>query len=288
MVDAQFQIAGLIFELRIKEPAPEFRIPASYLPFQVDSRQADLILEARYGEVPEINGELIFDSEGPWRLYHHGSGYAVSVHSAQEPDSPYQVAFIDKEFARGETFIRADVPERSPGYFPLNYPIDEVLAINRIARGHGLEVHACGLSDRGRGLLFLGVSGMGKSTTSRIWDEQEDVLVLSDDRIIITDQDDSFWIHGTPWHGDAGIADPSGVPLEAIFFISHAEENKARSISHAIAASQLLARSFPTYWNREGMEFSAELAGKLAQALPAFELEFTPGPEVIDYVRGLL
>lgn len=163
-----------------------------------------------------------------------------------------------------------------------------MLAINRISRGHGLEVHACGLSDHGRGILFLGVSGTGKSTTARVWDQLEEVLVLSDDRIIITNQDGLFWIHGTPWHGDAGIADPSGVPLSAIFFISHAEETLARPISPVLAASQLIARSFPTYWNREGMEFSAELAGNLVQQLPAYELAFKPEPGIVDYVRGIL
>ena len=112
--------------------------------------------------------------------------------------------------------------------------------------------------------------------------------MLSDDRIIITNQDGSFWIHGTPWHGDAGIADPGGVPLSAILFISHAEKTTARSISPVLAASQLMARSFPTYWNRAGMEFSTELAGDLAQKLPAFELEFTPEQGIVDYVRDLL
>lgn len=285
---ARFRIAGLIFELHVRQPAPDLSIPESYRPFIVESGSPDLLLEASFGEIPSFDGELVFDSQGPWRLFRHGDGMALTVHSSQEPDSDYQVAFIDRGFSRGETVIRPDVPERAPGYFPLNYPIDEVLAINRISQGHGLEVHACGLSDNGRGILFLGISGTGKSTTSRIWDKRDEVLVLSDDRIIITAQDDAFWIHGTPWHGDAGIADPSGVQLSAIFFISHAERNNARPISPAMAASQLLARSFPTYWNREGMEFSAQLAGDLAQKLPAYELEFSPGPEVVDYVRGLL
>ena len=288
MKSAKFQIARLIFELQIREPAPEFSIPESYQPFQVENGSADLLLEASYGDIPDLDGELIFDSGGPWRIYHHGDGLAFTAHSSLEPDNAYQVAFVDKEFSRGETIIRPDVPERSPGYFPLNYPIDEVLAINRISRGHGLEVHACGLSDHGRGILFLGVSGTGKSTTARVWDQLEEVLVLSDDRIIITNQDGLFWIHGTPWHGDAGIADPSGVPLSAIFFISHAEETLARPISPVLAASQLIARSFPTYWNREGMEFSTELAGNLVQQLPAYELAFKPEPGIVDYVRGIL
>lgn len=96
MKSAKFQIARLIFELQIREPAPEFSIPESYQPFQVENGSADLLLEASYGDIPDLDGELIFDSGGPWRIYHHGDGLAFTAHSSLEPDNAYQVAFVDK------------------------------------------------------------------------------------------------------------------------------------------------------------------------------------------------
>ncbi|MHB1055972.1 MAG: hypothetical protein ACYC0K_08995, partial [Thermoleophilia bacterium] len=175
-----------------------------------------------------------------------------------------------------------------PCYFPFSYPVDEVLAINRLALGHGIEVHSCGIDDNGGGILFLGVSGAGKSTMSKQWDQEEGVTVLSDDRIIITPRDGNFWIHGTPWHGDAGLADPAGVPLKAVFFIEHAETNNAGRLGPGQVASRILARSFPTFWNKEGMQFTAGLATEIALGVPGYELGFVPEQAAVEYVRSLI
>ena len=61
--------------------------------------------------------------------------------------------------------------------------------IHRLACGQGLEVHAVGIVDEiGRGHLFLGHSGAGKSTTARLWLEQPEIRILSDDRIVLRRQ----------------------------------------------------------------------------------------------------
>ena len=47
---------------------------------------------------------------------------------------------------------------------PLEYPIDELAMMHRLALGEGVEVHALGLVDQdGRGYLFLGHSGAEKA-----------------------------------------------------------------------------------------------------------------------------
>ncbi len=265
-----------------------FSIPQDYLPFQVNDRRPDFSLVADSNGVPDWDGDLVFDSHGAWKLWRSGGQYLISLESSNRKGLPYQIAYLDEGFSQGRAFTWEGMGELLPNYFPFSYPLDEVLAVNRLALGHGIEVHACGISDHGRGLLFLGVSGAGKSTMSRLWDAGEEVVVLSDDRIIITPRDGRFWIHGTPWHGDAGLADPGGVPLAAIFFLSHGETNTVSSLSPAQTASRLMARSFPTFWNQEGLGFSTGIATDVALTVPGRELEFVPGPETVDYVRRLL
>ncbi|MHB1325813.1 MAG: hypothetical protein ACYDGS_08750 [Thermoleophilia bacterium] len=293
MREARFLIAELVFELKAAGDSGEFEVPSSYKPFQLDGgAEADISFVSHVGGIPRWEAEPVFDSKGPWRLWRQGEGYLITLHSSLNREEPYQIARVDSGFSTGETWMSEKVFEELAGYFPLNYPLDEVLAVNRLALGHGIEVHACGIDDHGQGILFLGVSGAGKSTISKLWDAEDGVLVLSDDRIIITVRDGGYWIHGTPWHGDAGLADPGGVPLKAIFFISHAPENKADNEASPLGAGQcasrLLARSFPTFWNRDGMQFSADLAAGIASHTPAFSLEFVPEVSVLSYVRNLV
>ena len=69
---------------------------------------------------------------------------------------------------------------------PLEYPLDELLLQGLLARGRGAEIHACGIADgSGRGLLFVGQSGAGKTTMARLWEGERGITVLSDDRIIL-------------------------------------------------------------------------------------------------------
>jgi hypothetical protein len=69
---------------------------------------------------------------------------------------------------------------------PLAYPLDELLIMHRLTQEKAIELHGSGIVRAdGTGNLFVGHSGAGKSTTTRLWTEREDVEVLSDDRIIV-------------------------------------------------------------------------------------------------------
>ena len=84
--------------------------------------------------------------------------------------------------------------------YPLEYPLDELLIINLLAQGRGVEVHAAGVIDpEGCGHLFLGQSGGGKTTISRLWQGVERAEILSDeDRIILRKEAGRIWMYGTP------------------------------------------------------------------------------------------
>jgi len=69
---------------------------------------------------------------------------------------------------------------------PLEYPLDELLIMHRLTQEKAIELHGTGIvRANGDANLFVGHSGAGKSTTTRLWTSVEDVEVLSDDRIIV-------------------------------------------------------------------------------------------------------
>jgi hypothetical protein len=82
--------------------------------------------------------------------------------------------------------MSAEVSGAFPYAAPLDYPVDELLIMHRLTREKAIELHGCGIVRAdGTGNLFVGHSGAGKSTTTRLWMEREDVEILSDDRIIV-------------------------------------------------------------------------------------------------------
>ena len=58
--------------------------------------------------------------------------------------------------------------------------------MHRLTQEKAIELHGCGIvGPGGASNLFVGHSGAGKSTTTRLWTAHEGVEVLSDDRIIV-------------------------------------------------------------------------------------------------------
>ena len=76
----------------------------------------------------------------------------------------------------------------------------ELLLLSYLAKGRGIIIHGCGIARKGKGVLFVGESGAGKSTLARMWDEEDGVEILSDDRTVVRRKGREFWISGMWLH----------------------------------------------------------------------------------------
>ena len=262
-------------------------------PFQVNAAQTDIRLRCHYSPAPAFSSaELVFATGGPWSLYRQDRQFIFHL----GPDPPDRVAIVNQSFSNVEVYYypQGDPP---PGKSPLSSPgpisfhpfsgyLDELLMINFLARGRGVIFHACGVVDEGRGLMFVGVSGAGKSTFAELW-RQRQVTLLSDDRIIVRRPEGQFRMYGTPWHGVAYICSPESAPLERIYFIEKAPRNYVKELSPVEVATRLLVRCFPPFYDGEGLAFTLEFLSRIAEEIPCSELGFVPDVSAIDFVRGL-
>ena len=245
-----------------------------------DTPQADVTIDVRSGEIAPATGELVFDSGSVWSLYREGAGWRIECHSEIFGDAPYKIARFNDDFTRGEIVMR---PGLEVG--PLEYPLDEVLVANLLGRGRGVELHSCGVIDRdGRGHLFVGVSGAGKTTTARLWEGEADGIV-SDDRVIVRERDGAMWMFGTPWHGEAELSMQGGAPLAGVYLLAQAEANELRVLSDAEAVARLFGCTFPLFYDPAALDFTLSFLGKLCARVPVRELRFRRDPSVVQLVR---
>jgi hypothetical protein len=136
--------------------------------------------------VPSV-GLRLFDSGTTWRLYESKDAFQFDFNSPAFGDQPYKRLIVDRSFRRAILYMNEESFARFPSESsPLEYPLDELLIMHRLTQEKAIELHSCGIvRPDGTGNLFVGHSGAGKSTTTRLWTEREDVEVLSDDRIIV-------------------------------------------------------------------------------------------------------
>jgi hypothetical protein len=281
----KYKIGDIVIALRSRMNQGTFFADPAYQGFETTA-PAQVQLEVFTDHLPDLKDwELVHDTGTLWRLYHQDGKWGYSLHSALRGDDPYQVAIFDQDFLTGSLYSRPAPDPGSIPFFPLRYPMAELLMTNLLARGRGVMLHACAVKLGQRGIVFAGTSGAGKSTIARLWQDQADAVVLNDDRVILRLEDDRFWVYGTPWHGDVPACSPGKAELAQIFIINHAGQNQLSTVRPVERVSRLLLRAFSTFWYPAGLEFTIGLLSELCLAVPCQDLGFRPDPDFIPFIR---
>jgi hypothetical protein len=120
---------------------------------------------------------------------------------------------------------------------------------------------------------------------ARLWRQDEEVVILNDDRIILRHIEGQLWMYGTPWHGEAGLAHPGRVPLTRIYFLRHGHKNERVPLRVADAVGRLFAHSFPPFYSLAGIDFTLGFFEEVVAAVPCDDLTFLPDRRVIEFIR---
>jgi hypothetical protein len=260
-------------------------------PFRAETAVSDI--DIRIERKPELRPLLarhLFDSGCTWQLYEGDAGFQFDFHVAAFGEQPYKRLLVDSHFSRAtlqmneESFAGA-----SRRLSAWEYPLDELLIMHRLTQEKAIELHGCGIVRLdGTGNLFVGHSGAGKSTTTRLWTARADVEVLSDDRIIVRRDDkvknSGMRMFGTPWHGEAAYASPGSAPLSRIFILEHGRGNVLTRLSPSQAVGELFARSFVPFHRHEYVDSALEFLQELVGAVPCYHYAFEPTEAAVERI----
>jgi hypothetical protein len=280
------RIAGIRIGLRYADESLRRPLPETVGRFAVASGDVDLDITVEAMTLPvSPAGRLLFDSGAVWRAYDDDGGFRIDCFSELFGDDPYKIARFDRHFREGRILMRRDVLGDS--MHPLDYPLDEVIVAHLLGRGLGVELHGCGIIDHdGRGQLFVGQSGAGKTTTARVWLSEGDYEIVSDDRVIVRFIDGEWRMFGTPWHGEAELSSPVSAPLGAIHLLVQASRTELVSLPPAQAAASLFGCTFPPFYDAEAVAFTLECLDRIVSDIPVRALRFLPDRSVIDCIRS--
>lgn len=260
-------------------------------PFRVETQQSEVRIQVEWvANLTHNAGNQIFDSGAIWRLYRDQSQYRFDFSSPVFGEQPYKRLWVNEEFRRATLQLNAkSFSEFHGAIAALDYPLDELLIIHRLTQEKAIELHSCGIVRRdGTGNLFVGHSGAGKSTTTRLWTAHEDVEVLSDDRIIVRrdplEGSACMRMYGTPWHGEAAYASPGSAPLARIFILEHGRGNVLTRLSASQAVAELFARSFVPFHRHEYVDSALAFLQELVGAVPCYHYAFEPNDAAVERI----
>lgn len=283
----QVRVADITIALSSCDPELKLEVRGATRGFLVEESEPEVNISVAWREAQNGNGgRKLFDSRSLWQLSSEAGRYCFRFTSPVYGPHPYKLASFDSEFTSGQISLQRDYFDPERPVDPLEHPLHELLVMSLLMRGRGVEVHACGLIDgSGRGHLFVGQSGGGKTTTARLWQKHAGVEILSDDRIILRKLDGRLWMYGTPWHGEAELASPSRSPLTAVYFLRHGRSNELTPLSPVEAVERFVTCGFPPFYNPSGIAFTLEFFEDVARAVPCYLLDFVPDAAAVEFIQ---
>ena len=152
-----------------------------------------------------------------------------------------------------------------------------------------LLLHASVTRYEGRGNLFFGVSGTGKSTHSRLWHEfVPGSDLMNDDNPVIRYEDGRFLVYGSPWSGKTLCYRNVVAPVNALVRLEQFPENRIARLEPLQAYASVIAAVSTIRWNHRIMDQLVPTIERVAMTVPCFHLRCRPDEEAVRVCQAAI
>ena len=143
-------------------------------------------------------------------------------------------------------------------------------------------LHASILEYNGKAYAFLGRSGTGKSTHTKLWLHYvENTCVLNGDKPILEYVDGKFIAHGTPWQGKESWGYKGKAQLCGLCFLEQAKENEISKMSVGETSARIFQQVLLPQ-DEENVVATLDLIDKLVEIVPAYLLRCNISEEAVS------
>lgn len=169
---------------------------------------------------------------------------------------------------------------QGPDVNPLPYPLDGLLLYFLSSAAGDIMIHGSGAVCGGRGWIFTGRSGSGKTTMAGIFDRAGD-RVIHDDRLILRREEGGWVMHSTPVYRND---EPRSAAVGHLWGIMHGRANVSTPVNGAEAVAMVLSNCVQQNRDREAASRLAAAVEDLVSSVRVSRLSFLPDGVIRDYL----
>lgn len=277
LTSRSYKVAGHVFRLEMEEGSPLWNVIPNYKPFECDAAEPLFVLTVE--DLLECADKTLIypgdsDDEGMSRLAIYRTEGGLWVDMAPSQKAPFCASLL---LADGFAAGRLRIDDSGLGRFALDNSLMLMFAFSTAPYGT-LEMHASVISCGGAGYMFLGRSGAGKSTHSRMWLENipGSTLLNDDNPVVRVAPDGTVVVYGSPWSGKTPCYKNESVPVRAVVSITKAPHNAL----HRVSVPEAYAAIFPSCSGLKADKAMADAQhdsiAAFCMGVPAYELECLP------------
>ena len=277
-IQRHYAVAGHTFSLHLPAGDPLLRQMEAYAPFLVAVLPSgteplfSLTVSAKPLPLPEgVQEDASFDVNGmPMQCGRTPDGYYFDFHYG---DRPALRLLTDATFGKAEAYL---MEGRRGG---LDTALMVMYAVSSAPYGT-LLFHASTVSVRGSAYLFLGKSGTGKSTHSRLWQKYiPGVQLINDDNPVVRMKGGMAYVYGSPWSGKTPCYRNVRMPVRAMVMLQQSPTNAIRRLATLEAYAAILGSVSGMQWNRRVADALHHTEEKLLSCVPIWHLDCRPDEE---------
>lgn len=234
-----------------------------------------------FSGMPEENQALNYN----WFVYNDNEDIVIKVDFDDHPQIKHIIAFLSEKKSQ----VRIDVvlndnTADAVKIDPLMHPLGSLLLLYLMHWKQGLLIHASGVSIDGSAYLFTGVSGIGKSTMSRLWAECG-AQVLNDDRLVLRLMNNQVKVYNNPMPYYKQY--PQEAILKKIFLLKQTPENYIKPLKGVMAYSRVLGNFIQQFYNKQMVKNHLALVEQMLSKVEVYEVGFKPDHDIIAMIKAM-
>lgn len=276
---SDYIVANLRF--RVVGPASELFVThlPGFKPFTVEANacvECDMVVESGCElsidgvECKELTRFEFSESEAECVFLRSEEHYILTITNAEQ-----QHIFTSKRDDSGCVRTNAGGANMNPSFVRFGV----WFMLNIVAVQHSVAaVHSSVIVCHNEAVMFLGESGTGKSTHTRLWRENiEGATLLNDDSPFVGVQNGRVVAFGSPWSGKTPCYKNESYPIRAIVRLSQAPHNSMRRLRSLFSVGALLPSLPPAFAFDEKLEDAVmNVLSAVIGAVPVYHLECLP------------
>lgn len=272
-VNNTYQVAGHRFGVSGENPCKAVRSLEGFAPFLVDNDGGDVLFSFVEGtEAPEMKQVLYeFECEGVSGVFGRSERGFLLVLKMEDK------VIFNLWHKEGEKEVMMNGDWSISLY---HYAMWIGLGL-MVAPLGTVGIHSSCIVYRDKAVLFLGESGTGKSTHTRLWQEHiEGAHLLNDDSPFLRVEEGKIWAYGSPWSGKTPCYKQQRYELVGCIRLSQAPYNKIEKLSILQAYGAIHPSCPPAFaYDRALYAHISSFLNSLLSTVPCYHLACLPDRE---------
>ena len=272
-MNRKYQIAGHLFEVSGEKLCEAVVRIEGFRPFEVvEGEPVFRFQEGKITDVPEMaKVEYTLEYEGVKGTFGRtAEGFRLNL-------QPEAEGAFDIWCSEGETVVYL-----GGNWSMLLYRFALWVAYGLMTlRRDTLAIHSSCIVYQNKAVLFLGESGTGKSTHTRLWREHiGGAVLLNDDSPMIRVEEGKVWAYGSAWSGKTPCYKQERYELVACVRLSQAPYNRIQNLSVLQAYGAIHPSCAPEFAYDDALyDEVSRIIGQILSVVPCYHLACLPDRE---------